>query len=570
MSWLLVILLIFLGAAKSKEGDGNLSVSIVIPAYNEEENLANVVNVVKGISYVSEVIVVDDGSTDKTAQIAKEAGVSVISHVSNQGKGAAIKTGFRHSKGDIVAFIDADIENLTKKQVDTIIEPIIHGKANITKTKFHRDSGRVTELTAKPLLRFFFPEISFEQPLSGQFAGKRTSLNRMKFEKDYGVDVGIVLDADAKGIKIDEVDIGEIKHQSSSLTELNPMANEVVRTIINRAMEYGRISMMDTVGNYIRMVVLGLSLIILGLFVVFFVRPIPFVLGIVISAVGLIITVYYLIKLVKNTLGLYRKGSNRNLLKSFVKLHFPILVSGFILILMLSTFIGTANISDGKISIEPTSRNLIIFPGSDDQTISVRGPYTVDSALEDESNIIRMPQDALTTLELQYGDIIFINDNYYTINQTRVGEEDILRLPADVRKYLDLRPEELISDGSICGIFEGSQVKRQINISNSSTNSTISENFYLNSRAANAKYMEIYFDNKLISKQYGVFTKNDSYSIYVNGNFVQLFKIRNLSDNSYFAYYNQHIIELKLFNKTASIKSFLKSDQGPILSFNLV
>ena len=205
------------------------SVSIIIPAYNEEATVAHVVNVARELSYVTEVLVIDDGSYDKTAKEAKSAGANVISHTSNQGKGSAIKTGFKHSKGDIVAFIDADIYNLTSDKVDMIISPILEGKTDITKTKFMRESGRVTELTAKPLLRFFFPEVSFDQPLSGQFAGKRSVLEKIKFEKDYGVDVGIVLDADAHGMRIKEVDIGEIKHDMSPLESLNEMANEVTR-----------------------------------------------------------------------------------------------------------------------------------------------------------------------------------------------------------------------------------------------------------------------------------------------------------------------------------------------------
>ena len=71
-------------------------------------------------------------------------------------------------------------------------------------------------LTAKPLLNFFFPEIKFDQPLSGQFAAKRSFLNKIKLEDDYGVDVGIVLDADVMGMKVKEVDIGKIDHVLSN------------------------------------------------------------------------------------------------------------------------------------------------------------------------------------------------------------------------------------------------------------------------------------------------------------------------------------------------------------------
>ncbi|MGL6298965.1 MAG: glycosyltransferase family 2 protein, partial [Methanobacteriaceae archaeon] len=142
MSWLFVILMILLSSIKKGKGKGKkyYTVSIVIPAYNEAETVASVINIANSISYVNEVIVVDDGSHDGTAEEAKLAGATVISHVSNQGKGAALKTGFRHSKGDIIAFIDGDIHNLSTDKIDSIIMPILEGKTDITKTKFARES----------------------------------------------------------------------------------------------------------------------------------------------------------------------------------------------------------------------------------------------------------------------------------------------------------------------------------------------------------------------------------------------------------------------------------------------
>ena len=146
---------------------------VIIPAFNEEDSVAKVVEVVKKVSYVDEIIVVNDGSTDNTESEALRSGAIVINHEFNKGKGEALFTGYKQSNCDIIAFIDADIQNLTSKKVEAIIKPILCGKTDITKTKFARESGRVTELTTKPLLNFFFPEISFEQPLSGQFAAKK-------------------------------------------------------------------------------------------------------------------------------------------------------------------------------------------------------------------------------------------------------------------------------------------------------------------------------------------------------------------------------------------------------------
>ena len=272
LSWLFVILAFLLASVNSSKPKYQ-KVSVIIPAFNEENTVARVVEVIKQASCVDEIIVVDDGSSDNTAQEAREAGATVISHDVNKGKGEALYTGYKNAECDIIAFIDADIHNLTSKKVSAMIKPILDGKTDITKTKFSRASGRVTELTAKPLLGFFFPEINYEQPLSGQFAARKEALKKINFEKDYGVDVGIVIDADVLGISIMEVDIGAIQHDMSSLSDLNMMANEVVRTIISRANKYGRVIMIDDIGHFIRMSIVGLSLVILGLFTIFFVTP---------------------------------------------------------------------------------------------------------------------------------------------------------------------------------------------------------------------------------------------------------------------------------------------------------
>lgn len=372
MSWLVVLLVFLLAAFKTEKPKKYMKVSVIIPAFNEEETVANVINVVKKVKYVDEVIVVNDGSTDNTESEAKSAGAIVINHEVNKGKGEALTTGYRKSDSDIIAFIDADIHNLTSKKVDAMIRPILEGRTDITKTKFARESGRVTELTAKPLLNFFFPEISFEQPLSGQFAAKRSALKKINFEKDYGVDVGIVIDADVLGISVEEVDIGEIEHDMSPLSDLNLMANEVVRTIIDRANKYGRVVMIDEIGYFIRMSIVGLSLIILGLFAIFFVKPVPLAVGVIVSIVGVIIAICYIIKVIVKSVVIYRKAPTGNLVKSFIKVHFPLIISVIILILMISTFIGAATFEEGTISIEPSSRNLIIFADDSNNTISVR------------------------------------------------------------------------------------------------------------------------------------------------------------------------------------------------------
>ncbi len=86
--------------------------SIIIPAYNEETGIDNVISnikkTMKSTEYKYEIIVVDDGSKDKTAMIAKKNKTKLIQHPENRGYGAALKTGIKNSKNDLILMIDAD------------------------------------------------------------------------------------------------------------------------------------------------------------------------------------------------------------------------------------------------------------------------------------------------------------------------------------------------------------------------------------------------------------------------------------------------------------------------------
>lgn len=552
MYWFFVILSFLLASIKTQKHKYK-KVSVIIPAYNEEETVAKVVGVVKKAAYVDEIIVVNDGSSDQTESEAIKAGAKVINHETNKGKGEALKTGYKQSECDIIAFIDADIHNLTSAKVESMIKPILEGKTDITKTKFSRASGRVTELTAKPLLNFFFPEISFEQPLSGQFAARKDVLKKINFESDYGVDVGIVIDADVLGISIMEVDIGAIEHDMSPLSELNLMANEVVRTIIGRANKYGRVTMIDDIGQFIRMSIVGLSLVILGLFTIFFVKYVPLAIGVIISIIGILIAVFYIIKVIVKSIVMFKKTPVRSLIKSFVKIHFPMIISIIILLLMISTFIGAANFDHGVLSIEPNSRNLIIYADNSprDSAISVRGPYTVDAAIENETNQIRMPSDAMMTLGVDVNDTIKIYDSTYDINESRFGEQDIIRLPLEVKKNLHLEDGNVIQNSRLKEIFENSIVTHNQDLKN---NSTIKEKFIVTTGKNSSTY-EIFLDNESIGSSFGVFKDNEDYSISLNGNYLTSFNYKNNLNKS-FNYEGHNVTIVFEDTNSTSIKQF--------------
>ena len=562
--WFFVIIAFLLASIKTEKPKKYQKVSVIIPAYNEEDTVAKVVEVVRNVSFVDEIIVVNDGSSDKTEEEAIKAGAIVINHETNKGKGEALYTGYKQAECDVIAFIDADIYNLTSKKVESMIMPILLGDAEITKTKFSRVSGRVTELTAKPLLNFFFPEISFEQPLSGQFAARKSTLRKINFEKDYGVDVGIVIDADVLGISIMEIDIGEIEHDMSPLSDLNLMANEVVRTIISRANKYGRVLMIDEIGYFIRMSVVGLSLIILGLFTVFFVKMVPLAIGVIISVAGIIIAIYYLIKVIVKSIVIFRKTPGFSLLKSFVKIHFPLIISIIVLLLMISTFIGAAHFENGVLSIEPNSRNLIIYADNAraDNSISVRGPFTVDVAIENESEQIRMPSEAMMTLGIKVNDTIQIGGGEYIVNESRDGDDDIIRMPNQARKILNLEPGYIIQNSRLKEVFDQSIVSQV----SKSKNISCTEKFIISQKDYNSSDFEVFLGNVSIANSSGVFRSNSSYSIAVDGEIIgTINKPKNTTLN-----YGDSEIEI-VFNDSqySSTKQFVKSNQGNFFNIDI-
>ena len=564
MYWFLVIISFLLAGIKTQKPKKYQKVSVIIPAYNEEETVAQVIKVVKSVSVVDEIIVVNDGSEDETEKEALKAGASVINHKTNKGKGEALYTGYMNAECDIIVFIDADIYNLTSSKVEAMIRPILEGKTDITKTKFARESGRVTELTAKPLLNFFFPEISFEQPLSGQFAARKSVLKRINFEKDYGVDVGIVIDADVLGISINEVDIGAIEHDMSSLSDLNLMANEVVRTIISRANKYGRVIMIDDIGHFIRMSIVGFSLAILGLFTIFFVKLVPLSVGIMISVIGVIIAIFYIIKVIVKSIVMFKKTPQGNLLKSFINIHFPLIISIIILILMISTFLGAAHFDNGVLSIEPNSRNLIIYAddSSRDNSISIRGPFTVDSAIENESDMIRMPADAMMTLGIKINDTMEVDGDIYVINETRPGEADVIRLPMHVKKELSLRNKDVIQNSRLKEVFAGVIVRHSYEHNNYS----FFEKFEVSPRDKQAGSFEVIINNISVANSTGVFKDDTVYDIAVNGRYYTSVKFM---ENKTFEYENNTVeIRFKDTNST-SIKTIVKSGEGIFLNFSL-
>jgi glucosyl-3-phosphoglycerate synthase len=247
-------------AAKAASGQ---TVSVCLPARDEEATVGLVVAAIRAAlvdgpatagraPLVDEVVVVDDHSTDRTAEVAAAAGARVVdarrvlaSHGEGHGKGEALWKSLHESTGDLVAWVDADIVDFDPAFVVGLLGPLLTDPGiDFVKGHYHRPQngdlggGRVTELLARPLLAQYFPDLSVvAQPLAGVYAGRRSLLERLPFVVGYGVDVALLIDA-ARTVGTDhvaQVDLGVRHHRNRTLADLGPQAVAVSQAILERA-----------------------------------------------------------------------------------------------------------------------------------------------------------------------------------------------------------------------------------------------------------------------------------------------------------------------------------------------
>jgi glucosyl-3-phosphoglycerate synthase len=230
------------------------SISVCIPARNEEETIGAIVNaVVKsftraggGIDLVDEVVVVDDGSTDQTHDIALGAGAKVVRSTGRSGgKGEAMHLALGASEGDLIVFLDGDVNPFAPHFVTGLVGAALTEDALLVKGTYMRplngipnEGGRVNELVARPIISLLFPELSWiRQPLAGETAITRTVLEKLQIAPGYGVEMGLLLDvASMFGVgAIAQVDLGVREHRNRPLSDLRPQATEVMRVALVRA-----------------------------------------------------------------------------------------------------------------------------------------------------------------------------------------------------------------------------------------------------------------------------------------------------------------------------------------------
>lgn len=254
----------------------NLKISLCLPTLNEEKTIAKEILIFKSelmtrYPLLDEIVVVDSGSTDKTIEISKSYGAKVYSADNilpnldkYKGKGENLWKALYVTCGDIIIYIDADIKNIHHRFAYGLLGPLLlydnikYSKAfydrPITLDKKTRSTGggRVTELVIRPLFSLFFPELAqFIQPLSGEYAGYRSVLEKVHFPIGYGVETSMILDIyDKMGLDVfAQVDLEKRVHRNQDTKALGRMSFAILKTFLNRLEQRGFISIEKDILN---------------------------------------------------------------------------------------------------------------------------------------------------------------------------------------------------------------------------------------------------------------------------------------------------------------------------------
>ena len=226
---------------------GTTSVAVVIPARNEADTLASVLEAtLVHDELIDELIVVDDHSEDATSSEALTHGAKVVEHLGPTGKGAAMAAGVAASSSELIVFLDADVMNTSSEYVARLLQPLLERpEIQLVKGFYERPlfdlptgGGRVNDLTARPILSLLFPGLDeVRQPLAGETALRRSVFDQVTLESGYGVEIALLIDVARRYgfAALGQVDLGVRRHRNRSLDELRPMAAEILRVAMSRA-----------------------------------------------------------------------------------------------------------------------------------------------------------------------------------------------------------------------------------------------------------------------------------------------------------------------------------------------
>ncbi len=260
----------------------HLTISLVLPTLNEEQTIGSIIecmqeNLQRRQPLIDDMLVIDSQSEDRTASIARSLGVTVYVHQevlpecgSYSGKGEALWKSLSLATGDIIAWIDTDIANIHPKFVYGLLGPLLREpRIGYVKGFYRRplrqgdvlhesSGGRVTELTARPLINLFYPVLSgLIQPLSGEYAGRRDLLMQLPFATGYGVEIALLIDiAERFGINtIAQVDLEQRVHRNQSLAALSRMSFTILQTMIGRLERQHQIELVSELNRSMKTIV---------------------------------------------------------------------------------------------------------------------------------------------------------------------------------------------------------------------------------------------------------------------------------------------------------------------------
>ncbi|WP_297780666.1 glycosyltransferase [uncultured Roseovarius sp.] len=210
-------------------------VSVIVPARNEAQTIARVVSVLAGMPDVGEVVVIDNGSTDATAEVARTSGATVISEP-RTGMGHAVRAGVAAARHDWVMKVDADLDKFDTDLFARMPAARAPG-VGLVKGVWHdpADNMPMTRLLVMPALRQMFPGLSrLRAPNSGIYAFDRSRIAHQNLIGNYAADIDVMLRVHAAGYDVAEVDIGRIVHDTRDVVHYNGMAEEIFAFFLSR------------------------------------------------------------------------------------------------------------------------------------------------------------------------------------------------------------------------------------------------------------------------------------------------------------------------------------------------
>ncbi|ATO51065.1 glycosyltransferase family 2 protein [Brevibacillus laterosporus] len=187
-----------------------MRVSAIIPAFNEQDWIEETVSTLRELSFIQELIVVDDGSIDCTATIARPWVDQLITLPKNVGKGVALQAGLKEATGDIILFLDADLQK-SAREVDKLLTPVVREECDMTiailpKAPRKAGFGLTRKLAYQGIAQM--TQQKLQAPLSGQRAFRRDLFSCVRFmDCGFGIEVAMTIDILRAGYRIKEVPV---------------------------------------------------------------------------------------------------------------------------------------------------------------------------------------------------------------------------------------------------------------------------------------------------------------------------------------------------------------------------